>query len=254
MKQPYYRSENVTLYCADWSDAAAQMEWNSVDCIVTDPPYESLNKWREIGTTARLGGHRDPDKRDEAKWFQTISNDDLPDLLQYCMLLLKPNTHCYVMCDFDTMPYMLQYGVVEGVFQHCAQLIWDKCAPGMGYHYRRQYESIMMFDKGKNRRLNDLSVSDVLRFPMVNGKSKLYPTQKPVELFQQLIRQSTAPGEVVFDPFLGSGTCAVAALREGRRCVGIDIDKEACAIAEKRIREEEAKLQLPFDTLEEAFS
>ena len=89
-----------------------------------------------------------------------------------------------------------------------------------------------MLDKGKNRRLNDLSVPDILSFKKDGSE---VPTQKPVALFATLIGQSTQPGELVVDPFMGSGTTAVAAKKLGRRFAGSDLDTEHVAIGNRRL-------------------
>lgn len=101
--------------------------------------------------------------------------------------------------------------------------MWDKCAIGMGYHYRARYEFVLFFEKGK-RKLNNLGIPDVLSVKRVH---RGYPTEKPVELFETLIEQSTQPGDVVADPFFGSGASLVAAKRLSRQAWGSDISPDA---------------------------
>jgi len=103
----------------------------------------------------------------------------------------------------------------------------------MGYHYRARYELILFFEKGK-RRLNDLGVPDVITVPRIRGG---YPAEKPAEVAEVLIAQSSAAGEVVADPFMGSGSVGVAALRQGRRFLGNDLNPEAVAIATRRLQD-----------------
>lgn len=86
--------------------------------------------------------------------------------------------------------------------------MWDKKKIGMGSHYRARYEFIVFFEKGK-RKLNDLGIPDIIEVPRIH---RGYPTEKPPEVSQVLIGQSTAPGELVIDPFAGSGSVGVAAL------------------------------------------
>jgi site-specific DNA-methyltransferase (adenine-specific) len=101
----------------------------------------------------------------------------------------------------------------------------------MGYHYRARYECILFFEKGK-RRLSDLGIPDIIEAPRVyNG----YPTEKPVEVADVLIRQSSAPGELVIDPFMGSGSTGVAAVRAGRRFAGTDVNEGAVRITAERL-------------------
>lgn len=72
-------------------------------------------------------------------------------------------------------------------FRFCKPLIWDKVTMGMGYHYRARYEMILFFEKGK-RKLNDLGVPDVLQARRIH---RGHPTEKPVEISEVLVRQST---------------------------------------------------------------
>src|SRR5688500_12497609 len=118
-------------------------------------------------------------------------------------------------------------------FRFWKPLVWDKRTIGMGYHYRARYELILFFEKGK-RRLNDLGIADIISVPRIRGG---YPAEKPPEVAEVLIRQSTQEGEVVADPFMGSGSGGLAALRLGRRFLGNDLNPEAVQIATQRLRE-----------------
>ena len=189
-------------------------EAGSVDLIVTDPPYESLEKHRNQGTTTRLK----KSKASSNEWFEVITNESLPALMRAMYRVLAPNRHCYVMCDQETL-FHLRPAAEQAGFKWWKAIIWDKMSIGMGYHYRARHELITFMEKGK-RRLNDLSVPDVLAIPRVRGK---YPAQKPAALMEILIKQSTKEGEHVVDPFFGSGSTLVAAQRNRRRTSGCDI-------------------------------
>ncbi|MBV8760388.1 MAG: site-specific DNA-methyltransferase [Deltaproteobacteria bacterium] len=107
----------------------------------------------------------------------------------------------------------------------------------MGYHYRARYECVLFFEKGK-RKLNDLGIADILEQKRItNG----YPAEKPPEVSETLIRQSTEPGELVIDPFTGSGSVGVAATRNGRDFRGNDLCTEAIDIARTRLLAEGAR-------------
>ena len=192
----------------------------SVDLVVTDPAYESLEKHRAVGTTTRLTG----------AWFDIFPNSRFPDLFRELYRVLKPNTHCYVMCDSETAFAIKPMGEAAGL-KFWKPVVWDKQTLGMGYHYRARYEFVLFFEKG-SRQLNDLGVCDVLSFPRVR---KGYPTEKPVELCEVLITQSSEPGDIVIDPFMGSGSCGVAALRNGRRFAGADTSAAAVKLANERM-------------------
>jgi site-specific DNA-methyltransferase (adenine-specific) len=194
----------------------------SVDLVVTDPPYESLEKHRAIGTTTRL-------KND---WFQIFPNARFRELFLEAYRVLKKNAHFYLFCDQETMFYVKPIAEECG-FKFWKPLIWRKDTIGMGYHYRSLYEVILFFEKGK-RKLADLGIPDVLDAPRVrNG----YPAEKPIQLAKLLVSQSSAPGEVVADPFMGSGTFGVGALEQDRIFWGTDICGEAVGITTSRLLE-----------------
>lgn len=197
----------------------------SVDLIVTDPAYESLEKHRSKGTTTRLK-HSKASSND---WFKIFPNGRFPEFFTECYRVLKKNRHLYVMCDSDTMFVIKPMGEEAG-FKFWKPLIWDKIAIGMGYHWRAQCERILFFKKGK-RKLNHLGWSDVISVKRV---TKGYPTEKPIPLLRRLIENSTQRGELVVDPFMGSGSTGVAALLTGRNFAGSDIGDEALSVSTDR--------------------
>jgi site-specific DNA-methyltransferase (adenine-specific) len=198
----------------------------SVDLLITDPAYESLEKHRAIGTTTRL-------KRSKASsndWFAIFPNARFPEFFEAAYRVLKKNSHLYVFCDPETMFVAKPIGEACG-FKFWKPLIWDKRTIGMGYHYRARYETILFFEKGK-RRLNDLGVADIIEAPRVrNG----YPSEKPVAVGEVLVRQSSDAGDVVIDPFMGSGAFGVAAVALGRNFAGTDTSPEAGRVAHAKL-------------------
>ncbi len=199
----------------------------SVDLVVTDPAYESLEKHRAIGTTTRLK-HSKASSND---WFAIFPNARFPQFFAEAYRVLKKNTHLYLFCDQETM-FVAKPAGEEAGFKFWKPLVWDKEKIGMGYHYRARYELILFFEKGK-RKLHDLSVPDVLSHPRIYGG---YPSEKPAEVSEILVRQSTDASALVVDPFCGSGSVGVAARRLGRRFAGSDVCAEAVEIARERAR------------------
>jgi len=110
-------------------------------------------------------------------------------------------------------------------------VVTHNCTIGMGYHYRARYECLLFFEKGK-RKLNDLGVADIIEAKRINGG---YPAEKPPEVSEVLIKQSSEPGELVVDPFTGSGSVGVASARNGRDFRGNDLCLEAIEIARSRL-------------------
>jgi site-specific DNA-methyltransferase (adenine-specific) len=200
----------------------------SIDLVVTDPAYESLEKHRAVGTTTRLK-HSKASSND---WFTIFPNARFPELFAELYRVLRRNTHLYLFCDQETAFVAKPVGEAAG-FRFWKPIIWDKRAIGMGYHYRSRYEMILFFEKGK-RRLNDLSVPDVLEVPRVH---RGYPTEKPVDLVEILVAQSSLAGDLVADPFVGSGTTGLAAGRLRRPFLGNDISREAVEVGRRRMLE-----------------
>jgi len=197
----------------------------SVDLVVTDPPYESLEKHRKIGTTTRLK----VSNASSNEWFSIFPNDRFDSLLTEIYRVLKKNSHFYIFCDQETMFVLKPIGERVG-FKFWKPIVWNKMAIGMGYHYRAKYEFILFFEKGK-RKLNSMSIPDVLDFKRIRGG---YPTEKPIELLELLIGQSTVPDDVVVDPFFGSGSALIAALNINRSALGCDISDAAHDYLSKR--------------------
>jgi site-specific DNA-methyltransferase (adenine-specific) len=211
------------------SDAVAflrRLPSESVDLVVTDPAYESLEKHRAVGTTTRLkvsAGSSNP-------WFAVFPNARFAELFEEVYRVLKRDTHFYLMCDPETA-FIAKPIAEQAGFKFWKPLVWDKRSIGMGYHYRARYEFVLFFEKGK-RRLSDLGIADVLEVPRIRGG---YPAEKPSALSEVLIGQSTVEGDLVVDPFMGSGSSGVAALKLGRKFSGNDVAIEALELARSRL-------------------
>jgi site-specific DNA-methyltransferase (adenine-specific) len=238
--------------CIDW---LASMEPESVDLVVTDPAYESLEKHRAKGTTTRL-------KNSDAssnEWFPIFGNDRFPILFQQLFRVLKNGSHCYVICDQETM-FVVRNEAPRHGFEWKKFLVWDKVKPGMGYTWRACHEVICFLSKrtrvaskthtGSGKPplgcLNDNKTADVLRFEpieeleergaiMSHARVTGYPTEKPVPLLEELIRMSSREGDLVIDPFAGSFSTGDAAVRLGRRFAGCDVKESACELGRKRL-------------------
>src|SRR5260221_5401413 len=139
--------------------------------------------------------------------------------------VMKMELLFYQFCDPEQL-FVEKLIAEAACFMSWKPLIWRKDRLGMGYHYRAIYECILFFEKGK-RKLHNLGISDVLDAPRIlNG----YPAEKPPKLSEVLITQSTEPGLLIVDPFMGSGSVGVAAIRNGRYFLGNDLCAEAIDI------------------------
>ncbi len=234
---------NYSIEHADAIEWLKSLDAESVDLVVTDPAYESLEKHRAIGTTTRLT----TSDASSNKWFPVFGNERFPWLFLELHRVLKQGTHLYVLCDQETH-YVVRHEATLAGFTWHKFLVWDKVRPGMGYHYRATHEVICFLEKGKRKGdnpsklgcLNDLSIPDVLRVERV---SKGYPTEKPVDLLKILVKQSSNAGDLVIDPFLGSASTGVAAMLTGRRFAGCDVKESAVEAGRRKLAE------TPFLTL-----
>jgi site-specific DNA-methyltransferase (adenine-specific) len=206
----------------------------SVDLVVTDPAYNGMNRHLMLGKGRIVGKY---DKRgDGERWFDEF--DDSPEnYAVFCAevaRVLGPDRAAFLM--FDAYSMLTLGSIVREHFHVKNVITWDKVAIGMGHHFRRQSEFVLYVTTGKAK-LSRRDVSDVWRIRRVHRAG--YPTQKPVELFEAMVAASLGSRAghdlVVCDPFLGSGSAAVAALRQGCSFVGGDVAESSLATATTRV-------------------
>lgn len=201
----------------------------SVDVITTDPAYSGMNQHLKLGRGRIVGKYGDAS---DPRWFSEFVDD--PEVyrlfLGECARVLRPDRHLYLM--FDSFSLLSLGSLVREYFAVKNLIVWDKRSIGMGHYFRRRHEHVVFAAKG-SRKLLRRDIPDVWAFNrLVRAK---YPTQKPVELFEAMLAGSAEPGFVVCDPFVGSGTAAIAALRRGCRFVGADISERAVTFASERV-------------------
>ena len=198
--------------CGDAIEILDDIESQSVDLVVTDPPYG--------------------DNMGYGRYKRTIQGNAHPlvglTALFKCYPLLKRNACAYMFLDMKHVPITRLFFEQYTDYRIRDILVWNKAYIGMGYGFRKQHELIIVLEKGKPV-YRDLGMSNVLTIPRVNTQE--HPHKKPVELIEKLIIQSSNEGDIVLDPFLGSGTTALAACRLGRSFIAIEADKAFAEIA-----------------------
>jgi site-specific DNA-methyltransferase (adenine-specific) len=213
--------DDGSVYADDAIHLLQTLPDESVDLAIFDPAYESLEKWRKMGTTTRLK----ESKGSSNKWFETFPNSRYPELFMELYRVMKKGTFIYMFCDEETRD-VVTTGLAPG-FKLWKSLVWDKVHKGMGYHFPAQHEFIVMAEKllrkGKHRRLNENKTGDVISCARLKGKA-FYPTEKPKPLMWKLITESTDEGDTVLDFFCGSGVVGEAARLCGRKFILGDID------------------------------
>lgn len=207
----------------------------SIDCIVTDPPYRVQAR----GNAGNSGGMLQTKLFMKGKVF--AHNDiDIEDYLPEFYRVLKEGTHCYIMCNQLNLIHFLKV-IDDSEFHFTKSLIWDKQNKIMGKYYMSQFEYILFLRKGSGRPINDCGSSDLISIPNIKPKDKngnnIHDSSKPVHLFQHLILNSTKVGDLVLDPFMGSGTTAVACVNTDRKYIGFEIDAKYYDACVKRIKD-----------------
>ena len=225
----------LNLYNGDCLNFLPTLADESVDLIVTDPPYRVTPK----GCTGNTGGMMATRQNMIGKVFE--HNDIEPkDYAPEFYRLLKDGSHCYVMTNHVNLISMLN-SFTEVGFHFIKSLIWKKDNKIMGRFYMSQFEYILFFRKGKGVQINNSGTSDVLEIPNIKYKSvngtNLHDTEKPVELMRILIENSSQPNDIVCDPFMGIGATGVACQLTGRSFIGSELDSTYFAIAEDRIHQ-----------------
>jgi DNA modification methylase len=224
MAGPYFQKDGITLYHSDCGEIEI-----ACDLIVTDPPY---------GQEFKSG------KSD--LWGAIKGDDDLAgtmDRLGRALKKLRRGRHVYIFgsrFDFAALPLC---GLTE--------IIWDKGTIGMGdlsSPWGPQHENITFAtyelskanrEKGYGNLSARLRKGSVVRsMRPISGRVRHHPTEKPVDVLRQLIESSSVMGEVVYDPFAGSGSTLIAAFIEGRQAIGAEVEERYCETAARRIERE----------------
>lgn len=221
------------LHNADFLEVVQRMEDNSVDLIVTDPPYKVTAR----GNAGNSGGMMKTKLSMQGKIFK--HNNIKPiDYIPEFYRVLKEGSHCYIMTNHVNLYEMLTVAKESG-FHFIKSLIWNKGNKIMGQCYMSQFEYILFFRKGKHKKINYCGTSDILDIPNIKTKDEygknLHDTEKPIELMEILIKNSSNENDVVFDPFMGVGSTGIACNNLQRKFIGVEIDKHYFDIATSRI-------------------
>lgn len=218
------------------------LEPRSVSAIVTDPPYcsgGSTEATRRGAKSQGIASERMRGATPDVEWFagDNMTTPGLVWLLRsvafYAERLLVPGGSLIVFCDWR-MWANLAPALESGGMRLQNMIVWDKGHAGMGTGFKPTHELAAHLCNGPGK-FHDLCGSNVLRFGRVNGQKKDHPTQKPVDLIQSMIRVVAPRDGLVVDPFCGSGSHGVAALKEGRRFLGVERDPEYVEIARRRL-------------------
>lgn len=226
-------NDNIEIFNEDSIEFMKRLPDECVDLIVTDPPYPTTKR----GGTGNSGGMCKKKEFSQGKVFKHNNikpQEYIPELYR----VLKEGSHFYIMTNHVNLIEMLNVATDCG-FHFIKSLIWNKGNKIMGQAYMSQFEYILFFRKGKFKKINNCGTSDILDVP--NKKTKgldgknLHDTEKPVELMKILIDNSSNEGDIVFEPFGGIGSTAIACVELNRKCISVEIDDTYFEIKKKRI-------------------
>jgi site-specific DNA-methyltransferase (adenine-specific) len=225
--------QRVKIYKDDAISFLKKLPSNSIDIIATDPAYSGMNNKLQLGKGRIVGKYSDKGTED-GKWFgefeDTEENYSL--FLTECQRVLKKSTgHIYIM--FDSYSLLTLGNIVRNYFEVKNLITWDKVNIGMGHYFRRRHEYIIFATNGNTRKIRNRKFPDVWRFKRIHNSK--YPTQKPVEVFQAMIHASSEKDFTVCDPFTGSASSAIAAIKNNCKFVGCDISEKSIEISQERI-------------------
>ena len=228
-----YRNAIVT---GDARELARAIPDESVDLLVTDPPYflpvQTYVGTRENGWERRTLG----DMSVLQTYFDVVFGLLCPKI--------KRTGSAYVFCDGQSYPIM--YRALFPHFKYVRPIIWDKVVSYNGYTWRHQHE-IIAWCEGFDAERVPTGDGDVLQCRGVLQKDRKHPAEKPWQLLSQLISKH-GQGLIVFDPYVGSGTSAIAAKWTHNAHVAFEIDPETAALARERVSNTQPPLPLVMPT------
>jgi site-specific DNA-methyltransferase (adenine-specific) len=229
------------IYHRSCLEGLKQLPDACVDLIFTDPPYyqyraknvEGLKNHKDVVTEFDFDGFKS-----EEDYLQFLE-----EVLTECFRVCKPGAVGYLWCGDDFVSYLNR--MVERVgFQFRKVIHWHKKNPFPAIYTRKMYansmEMMVHFSKGIPKTWNQKHVNEMHNFiesPICMGKERTkHKTQKPLKVCLPFIEISSNEGDLVLDPFMGSGSTAVAAKMLKRNYIGFELSEEFCKIAEDRIQ------------------
>lgn len=211
------------LYCGDCLIGMKELPDNSVDCVITDPPYNiNLTPQRQL-TQPIENDNMTPEE------FKKFLNDVFTEVDR----VLKDNTFAVVFLGWSTIPQFRE--VLDKKWTLKAMPIWVKNNFGIGYYTRPQYEPCLLYMKGEPKPLEN-AMPDVMHFNKI--LKPFHSCEKPVALLRHLVKHFTKEGDVILDPFAGTGPTLVAAKELGRKYIGFELEQQYVDVCNERLKQE----------------
>lgn len=226
--EPYYQDPWVTLYHGDALDLMPALARESFAHVVTDPPY-ILHAGSSSTKGSKTGGWAD--MMNAAYWYSHW--------YKIAAGLIPHTGSIWTFGNWRSLPAMQRAAIDAGI-SAASCVVWDKewIGPAGPQQLRSQHElCLVLAREGFAQR--DRSQGDVLRIKAGSHKPSGHPAEKPVRLLRRILELTGArPGEVILDPFTGSGTVGVAAKSLGLRSVLIEAERRWCEVAANRLAQD----------------
>lgn len=223
--EPYYQDDAVTLYHGDALEVLTEIPAGSVDLCVTDPPY-IIGAVSAGNMASKSGGWAD--MMNSALWFS--------EWYKQVDATLRHTGAMWTFANWRTIPVVMN-AAIRASLPVTSLMVWDKewIGPGGSQGLRPAYEVCALLAK-PGFAIPDRGTPDVWRHKTGGNKPDGHPAQKPVRLVERIISTSGLSGsQVVLDPFVGSGTTAVAAKSLGLRCIAIEAEERWCELTASRL-------------------
>ena len=236
-------TEQILLVNSDCLDFLQGLEDESVDLFVTDPPYEIANT--NTGKTNGLGSSIQG-MLDELSASGICSSFDVAILNE--MKRVCKGLNMYFFCNRIQLPMYFDYFLKDKNVKF--ELIkWIKTNPAPTFNNKYVNDTEYCFYVQSGNKCNPNNYNDALtvytsKLNTSDKKAWLHPTIKPVPLLEKFIRNSSIKGDLVCDPFSGSGSTAIASISEGRRFAGSEINKKWFDLSVERIEKHQAQRSL----------
>tara|TARA_R110000744_G_scaffold55347_4_gene117085 strand:+ start:352 stop:1671 length:1320 start_codon:yes stop_codon:yes gene_type:complete len=233
LKGDIYKLGNHKLMCGDATneaDVSKLMNNTKADMVFTDPPYNANYKSRGSNKLLRKGIKNDSMSNE---LFDNFVTDFLPSLY----VSTKKGASFYICCNWKDSYPRFYFHITEANMNISSCIIWDKKSGGMGWQdYRYQYEFIIYgFKKDKSHCwYGGRTETDIWQFSREKKTKYIHPTQKPVELIEKALKNSSLSNNLILDLFGGSGSTLIACEKTKRNCYMMELDPIYCDVIIKR--------------------
>ena len=229
--------KKIDLHHGNCIEIMKQLEEQSIDLVVCDPPYKTHARGNSGGTGGFLASENGMNGNGGFEHNDLCISEYAPLLYR----IMKNEAHGYLMTnDLNLVEFHIE--LKKCGFDIFKTLIWSKNNAICNQYYMNSHEYIIFFRKGLAKSINDCSTKSVLSYK--NPINKIHPSEKPIELLKVLIENSSNTGDVVLDFCMGSGSTGKACKDINRRFIGIEIDEKYFNIATKSIENHMTQMKL----------